>query len=160
MRLLKAGDAPLPKATVTWTFDRALEKKSHGTPNGLLQTFQDISDRAKPGWKSFPFMRLPAELRNKVYEEYLDDERIVWRNCMNPPPLCMVSHQICAEVLPMWGSLAYSVVSFRERDNTVFSKRNRWMRLMPRGAFISSVLFFPHTEFGRPPPPSHRAMGL
>lgn len=38
VRLLEARDVPLPNVTVPWTFDRALEKKSRGAPNGLLRT--------------------------------------------------------------------------------------------------------------------------
>lgn len=105
-------------------------------------------------------MRLPAELRNKIYEEYLDDNFISWRRCVNPPPLCMVSHQICAELLPMWGSLAHSAVSYRDLDNTVFVGFNRWMRSMPRRAFISSIHFFRVVPWKLLPTSSSRALRL
>lgn len=77
---------------------------------GVLPLILAIANQSTPHWKPFSFLRLPAELRNKVYGEYLSHEHwsfAISLSCnsityFHVPELCKVSHQLLQEVLPIY----------------------------------------------------------
>lgn len=110
---------------------------------------QGLADRAKPGWKPFVFLNLPAELRNRIYEEYLEghEESITFAAMLSydagniPPPLCMASRQVRGEFLPVWRSSKELHVICKNSLGSMLDSRNRWMKSTPGESSITRLKF-------------------
>lgn len=125
VRFLKEGETPTrpPRAqyafsdirNTTWSERREFYYAPLGPlDTGFLASILAIVNQSSPAWRPFPFLRLPAELRNNVYEEYLlfDDSRFNWTRperrpirigrALNIPELCQTSHQLLSEAFPIY----------------------------------------------------------
>ncbi|KAK4543090.1 hypothetical protein LTR36_005867 [Oleoguttula mirabilis] len=127
-------------------------------------------DRADPTSTSFPFLRLPAELRNEVYDYYLHprghrDRRVFvlegrrWQpgmriNVLDSPDLCLASRQLWKEALPLHLTNQIISVDVTGRKwgecrasssylaQNVLSVETRCMSRMPSTAWLMTVLLF------------------
>ena len=115
MKLLSVGGRPVRPPRANHAFSNtSLDGWKSRLPSRRRHHSRDGERPSGPSsaHKPFPFLRLPAELRNKVYEEYLSDRNwdLEWTHrfefdcsgIIQIPELCKTSHQLLSEVLPLY----------------------------------------------------------
>lgn len=117
---------------------------SHFLPSVLA-----IADQSSRAFTPFPFLRLPAELRNRVYEDYLSqwDSDFEWTTRLElrhyyeailVPELCQTNHQLLCEVLPL--HLARKPLRVDRRPGRAFLK-------LGAQPVLHDLLRFQHVQF-------------
>lgn len=101
-----------------------------------LELLLDVADITIP---FHPFLRLPAELRNRVYAEYVNDFANKPLNAPTNPPLSLANRQLRTEFLPVFfGNCTFDLrLIEKARDNELKDVSLR-MELQSQ-AFFNSV---------------------
>lgn len=120
------------------------------------------TDSSSPTESHSPFLRLPPELRNMVYTEYLAEPTHITNSSplwthehvkigyLDKPDICMTCRTLRDEVLPVYlasrkvhvkvqGGAELSTWSYLARY--VFTQANRWMSFVPISAQLTHVVF-------------------